>query len=296
MKRSALLLLLLVFLLNYHSWAQDKEVSTAHNEKPTITVDSTEARQPSSEGDQDKSSPESSADDQTAENQENPVENKEKSFECVDAYLNYAKGLSKSKQKDEFEVWWDFSDYDYRSVKNDEFKFKEEKVKWLKKYDEALAKPVDTYYIHPKVKLGQYDFKKKGFPVEINLEKPENTIVNQYEGGFSMSSGIGGTTSDKAYCSNSSLNREKDIPTTVGLKLINLDKLKFLSVPEEKAKLVTASLGSSRIVTLKLKVVPVKTSKSIRKMGSMKFTHMVSELKVQEVFIDAGEEELSFKY
>lgn len=277
MKKSALILTLATLVISCSSLAQESEPSTnvANENENAAVVAANE-----------------DSDDVKKE------EPQEKALTCAVGYLNYAKGLSKAKQKDEFEVWWDFSDYEYRSVKLDEFKFKDEKSKWLKKYDEALAQPSESYFIHPQVKLGKYDFKKKGFSVEFGIDKSKKTLVNQNDGSSGLSFGGIGTesTSDKAFCTNSSLDREKDIPLTIDFKISNIDKLKFISVSEDKAKNITAKLGDSRIIEMSLKVLPLKTTKKVRKVGALKFTDMVSEIKVQEAQIKVDDEKLSFLF
>lgn len=215
--------------------------------------------------------------------------------DCSNAFSEYVKSLPKAKQQAEFEAWWAYNDNQLPYYKSDEFKMKEERPKWQKLFEAMLTQSEVVYDIAPKVKLGQYDFKKKGFPVDIKIDAKEKFVMNHLTNTFSMG-GLGGGTTDKAYCSTSHQDPKKDNPTEVVFKLQNLDQLKFISVPEDKAKLITASLSSDRLTEMVMKIKPIKANKVTLKMGTLKFTKMILEAKVKEASVRADSEKIEFKY
>lgn len=214
---------------------------------------------------------------------------------CESGYSEFVKSLAKNKQQAEFETWWSYSDRQFNFYKTDEFKMKEERPKWQKAFDEMLKQTDSVYEIVPKVKIGQYDFKKKGFPIDIRIDAKEKIVQSYYSSSFSMG-GLGVGTTDKTICSLMNQDVKKDNPSEVNYVIKNIDQLKFLSVSEDVAKKLTASLGSERLISMSLIIKPIKTQKITRKLGTFKFTKLVMDAKVQEASLSFDNEELKFNF
>lgn len=216
---------------------------------------------------------------------------------CEESYLNYIRGLSSAQQKNELDNWWMLADRDYNSIKNDEFQYKEEKPKKEKELTKLLSEKPETQSLILNIKLGKYDFKKKGFPLDVKVAGQDKTLENHYDGSFSMG-GIGGPPSATVVGCTMSLSSKKSetMPSTVKFKPTNLAQLKFWPASEEQGKKITSELGSSRIKSVTVRLNPIKTSLIKKSIGSIKIVelHVASEIK--ELEFTAGDEKQTVKF
>lgn len=230
-----------------------------------------------------------------------PVEEpKENWIECDASYLSYVKSLPAALQSKELENWWEYADNDYRSIKNDEFRYKEEKPKREKQFKTLLSEKDAVQSILLNIKLGQYDFKKKGFPVDIKTASADKTFENHYDPNASgFGGGLGGAPSATLNACSMKIRDSKkseELPSMVKIKPNNVSKIKFISVAEEAAKKVTAEIGKGRIVTAVVRYQPLKTAFVKKKLGSIKINELVVTADIKELEFNAGEDKLNFKF
>lgn len=219
--------------------------------------------------------------------------------ECDTAYLSYVKSLPAAKQTKELENWWEYADYDYRSIKNDEFRYKEEKPKREKQFKDLLSEKDPVQSILLNIKLGQYDFKKKGFPIDIKLAA-DKTFENHYDpnsSGFGGGLG-GGPSATLKGCSMKIKDSKKsdELPSMVKIKPNNLAKLKFINVDEAAAKIMTSEMGPGRVRTVIVRYQPIKTSFVKKKIGVFKLNELVVNADLKELEMTAGEQKLKFTF
>ncbi|MBY0554409.1 DUF4852 domain-containing protein [bacterium] len=230
-----------------------------------------------------------------------PVEEpKENWIECDTSYLSYVKNLPAAQQSKELENWWEYADYDYHNIKNDEFRYKEEKPKREKQFKTLLSEKDAVQSILLNIKLGQYDFKKKGFPVDIKTAAADKTFENHYDANASgFGGGLGGAPSATLNTCSMKIKDSKkseELPGIVKIKPNNIAKIKFISVAEEAAKKVTAEIGKGRIVTAVVRYQPVKTAFVKKKLGTIKINELVVTADIKELEFNAGEDKLNFKF
>lgn len=231
--------------------------------------------------------------EETAVVAEEPAENW---VECAPSYLNYVRGLAAPKQKAEMENWWMLADSNYQSIRNDEFQYADEKPKKEKEFTTALAQPAARQSILAKVKLGQYDRNKKGFPLDIRLEK--GILEDHFTGGMGFGGGLGGPPS--AYVTGCSMrvdySKKDSMPSTVRIKPTNAAKLKFLAVPEDFARQITANLDSTRVRTVLLRFDPKQTQFVKKSIGSIKINELVVGAEIKEIEVQQDAEKRVFTF
>ncbi|MBX3017793.1 MAG: DUF4852 domain-containing protein [Bdellovibrionaceae bacterium] len=236
----------------------------------------------------------------TEETAAEPAEKTENWISCGTSYLQHVRQLPAAKQKAELENWWELSDREFGQIKRDEFQWKERQPQKLKEFQELLAAKPVTESILLKVKFGAYDFKQKGFPVDIATEKSDRALKSHYKssGGFSMG-GIGGPPEENlGACTMmiSDFNKAQILPGTVKLRGTNVAKMKFIPVPEATAKELTSTLGSDRIVTVVLRYLPGKTELKRQKLGSNYFNTLYVDAQLQELEFGAGDGRVTAKF
>ncbi len=174
---------------------------------------------------------------------------------CSDMFVEYLKRQPKAVQDKNLDTYYTALDsYGFSSLKNDEFAWKEKEAEYKENYKRTLATKSSSYRLYSKVKLGKYDFKKKGFPIEVSIEK-DGLLGTFYSGGY-MSAIISSTV----YGGNYSCFGRVDsgiYPRFLNINVNNLKKSLFISVPEAEAKEITASLGQERLVEMNLYVEPI---------------------------------------
>jgi hypothetical protein len=215
--------------------------------------------------------------------------------ECDAMYLNYIRGLPKAKQAGEMEMWWMFQDTYYWQTKKNEFEYKEQKPKKTVEFEKALAETPKLTTIVATVKLKPYDFKKKGFPVDINLEPSTKTLDN-FSTGNMFGGGLGSLASAYVNCGGMRIEspvKGKAAPSTARFKLTNIDRLKFFPVSEEKAKPITMDLNNNRTTTMYFRFELGKTS--LVKQKHAQAPEMITEAKVVEVQLGENDSKVSFK-
>ena len=217
---------------------------------------------------------------------------------CDESYLNYVRGLPAAKQKAEFENWWMLADQDFRSVKNDEFQYREVKPKKEAEFTKLLAEKPATQSLVLSVKLGNYDFAKKGFPVDVKLASNDKTFENHFDGVVSMGS-FGGPPSATIYsCTTMAMDQKTTdrMPHMVKFKPVNLAQIKFLKIDETKAKQITSGLNSTRVKALTLRLYPAKTNFVKRSIGTLKSNALVVDSEIKEIELSAGDERVLVKF
>jgi hypothetical protein len=240
---------------------------------------------------------EETASDETTPPSAEAQEPQEHWASCDEAYLNYVRRLPSAQQKKELENWWMLADRDFNSVKNDEFQYNDVKPKKDKEFIKLLAEKPGMLSVILNVKFGSYDFKKKGFPLEVRVNSGDKTFENMSDGSMGMG-GIGGPPS--AYVSSCTMGLDSKaserMPSMIKFKPTNLAQTKFVKVEEAQAKKLTAELGASRVKTVTVRLVPTKTILVKKNLGTLKFIDLQVASEIKEFELQAGDEKLTLKF
>lgn len=187
--------------------------------------------------------------------------------DCASIFVNYVRTLPAAKQANEFEPYWALSSSLYEYTQLDEFKRKEETPAKKAEFESKLKGEAPVMHVYSDVILGQYDFKKKGFPVTYFVDQ-KGLLANQRSGKSKPEAGMPIT----AMCSAAAnkLPAKHSAPSWVLFKITNLSKFAFFPVAEDKAKEITSNLGSARNTRMifiikdgKPKMIPMGKSKNI---------------------------------
>lgn len=176
---------------------------------------------------------------------------------CSELYLMSVRKMPKAQQQAEFDLWWALDDGGYARTHTDEFELRKELPLRKAQFASRIAGGPDTYQIDTDVILGQYDFKKKGFPVRFFTDKKTGALARRDEKDiFHFGSGPQPYNPGypvRANCNYGAqkLEPKKSVPVYTFFKISNLQKFAFFPVDEATAQKITSVLSKQRQIGLR---------------------------------------------
>ncbi len=172
---------------------------------------------------------------------------------CSDMFLQWVRQQPAKNQEKYSEAYFLSTDaHTYRQHKQDEFVWREKEAEYKKQFKDLLAKLPKIYVLSANVVLGKYDFKKKGFPVEIQHSK-EGVLENAPSGGGYLSFSMAKIpNAGQIYCRG--FHEEPKYPTHLTVAVQKIQGPKFLAVDEALGKEITSQLRTNRQVYSRFEV------------------------------------------
>ena len=213
---------------------------------------------------------------------------------CQDMFLQWVRQQPIKTQDKYLETYFQRADgYAYRNDKQDEFVWSEKEAVYKKQFKDLLAQGSKAYVLRADVVLGKYDFKKKGFPVEIKYSK-DGTLENTYSGGSLYTSFARRTPDAGQIICSGGLDEDK-FPSSLVVGIQKIQGPKFLPVTEEQGKMITANLNSSRQVTSEFEVDVVSLSAKPT-IYNKKLQYFAISTKLKKASITIGGETFDYKF